>query len=57
MYVVENGIAKQRKVKTGLVSDLETEILEGVNVGDKVILNPSAAIKDGVKVMTKGGKE
>ncbi|HBT49540.1 MAG: Membrane-fusion protein [Caldanaerobacter subterraneus] len=57
VYVVENGIAKQRKVKTGLVSDLETEILEGVNVGDKVILNPSAAIKDGVKVMTKGGKE
>ncbi|MDI3518047.1 MAG: HlyD family secretion protein [Caldanaerobacter sp.] len=57
VYVVENGIAKQRKVKTGLVSDLETEILEGANVGDKVILNPSAAIKDGVKVMTKGGKE
>ncbi|MEQ2129130.1 efflux RND transporter periplasmic adaptor subunit [Caldanaerobacter subterraneus KAk] len=57
VYVVENGIAKQRKVKTGLTSDLETEILEGANVGDKVILNPSAAIKDGVKVMTKGGKE
>lgn len=57
VYVVENGIAKQKKVKTGLVSDLETEIISGVNVGEKVILNPTSSIEDGTKVSVKGGKD
>lgn len=57
VYVVENGIAKQKKVKTGLASDLETEIISGVNVGEKVILNPTSSIEDGTKVSVKGGKD
>jgi len=57
VYVVENGIAKQRKVKSGLVSDLETEIIKGVNVGEKVILNPTSSIEDGTKITIKGGKD
>lgn len=57
VYVVENGIAKQRKVKSGLVSDLETEIIKGVNVGEKVILNPTSSIEDGTKIIIKGGKD
>lgn len=57
VYVVENGIAKQKKVKTGLASDLETEIISGINVGEKVILNPTSSIEDGTKVSVKGGKD
>ncbi|AEM78599.1 efflux RND transporter periplasmic adaptor subunit [Thermoanaerobacter wiegelii] len=57
VYVVENGIAKQKKVKTGLAFDLETEIISGVNVGEKVILNPTSSIEDGTKVSVKGGKD
>ncbi|MBE3592474.1 MAG: efflux RND transporter periplasmic adaptor subunit [Thermoanaerobacter sp.] len=57
VYVVENGIAKQKKVKTGLVSELETEVISGVNIGEKVILNPTSSIEDGTKVSVKGGKD
>ncbi|HCD09138.1 MAG TPA: efflux RND transporter periplasmic adaptor subunit, partial [Thermoanaerobacter sp.] len=45
------------KVKSALDSDLETEITSGVNVGEKVILNPTSSIEDGTKVSVKGGKD
>ncbi|WAM33687.1 efflux RND transporter periplasmic adaptor subunit [Caldicellulosiruptor morganii] len=56
VYVVENNVAKQREVKLGLSSDLETEILDGVNVGEEVILNPNSSIQDGTKVRVKGSE-
>ncbi|ACM61651.1 HlyD family secretion protein [Caldicellulosiruptor bescii] len=55
VYIVENGVAKQRKVEVGLSSDLETEIKSGVAVGEKVILNPNSSIQNGTKVKEKGG--
>lgn len=57
VYVLEGDIAKEREVKTGIQSDREVEIKEGINKGDRVILNPSAAVRDGVKVVeASGGK-
>lgn len=53
VYVVENGVAKQREIKVGLSSDLETEILDGVSPGEVVILNPNSSIQDGTKVKEK----
>jgi HlyD family secretion protein len=55
VYIVENGVAKQRNVEVGLSSDLETEIKSGVAVGEKVILNPNSSIQNGTKVKEKGG--
>jgi len=55
VYIVENGVAKQRKVEVGLSSDLETEIKSGVAAGKKVILNPNSSIQNGTKVKEKGG--
>ncbi|ADQ45186.1 efflux transporter, RND family, MFP subunit [Caldicellulosiruptor kronotskyensis 2002] len=55
VYIVENGVAKQRKVEVGLSSDLETEIKSGVAAGEKVILNPNSSIQNGTKVKEKGG--
>ncbi|WPX08666.1 efflux RND transporter periplasmic adaptor subunit [Anaerocellum danielii] len=57
VYVVENGVAKQREVKPGLSSDLETEVLDGVSVGEEVILNPNSSIQDGTKVKVKGSEK
>ncbi|WAM31842.1 efflux RND transporter periplasmic adaptor subunit [Caldicellulosiruptor naganoensis] len=56
VYVVENGVAKQREVRLGLSSDLETEVLDGVSVGEEVILNPNSSIQDGTKVKVKGSE-
>lgn len=50
IYVLEGDIAKEKQVKTGIQSDTEIEIKEGINKGDKVILNPSASITDGIVV-------
>lgn len=58
IYVVEGDKAKEKEVKLGIQSDIEAEVLEGLNEGDKIIINPSASIKDGatVKEITEGGK-
>lgn len=53
VYVYKNGIAHKRKVITGTELDLETEIVRGLQKGEKVILNPSKKIKDGVRVKIK----
>lgn len=50
IYVLQGDSAKEKQVKTGIQSDTEIEIKEGINKGDKVILNPSASITDGIVV-------
>lgn len=50
VFVVENGVAKKKEIKTGVKSDIESEATEGVKEGEKVILNPSNAIDNGTKV-------
>jgi HlyD family secretion protein len=58
VYVVEGDKAVERTVTLGLQSEMEAEVLEGVKEGEKVILNPVAAIKEGslVKENTEVGK-
>lgn len=46
-----NGTVTQKSVKLGLQSEFDVEILDGVSVGEKVILNPGATIADGIKVV------
>lgn len=46
-YIMVENKAIEKAIKLGLQSDMEVEIIEGLNEGDKVILNPTAAIKDG----------
>lgn len=50
LYTVENGIVKEHEVLLGLQSDLEVEVKSGISEKDKVILNPSASIREGIKV-------
>lgn len=51
VYVVEDNVAKERTVTTGLQTATEIEILTGIKAGEKVILNPSTQIKDGITVV------
>lgn len=50
VYIVENGTAKRVDVKIGIVSNDMMEIKEGISKEDKVILNPTDEIFDGVEV-------
>lgn len=50
-YVVENGVVVRRDVVTGISSDTDIEIVEGLNEGDQVITEISAAIVEGAAVV------
>lgn len=56
VYVVINGVVETKTIKTGLGSDLEFEIVEGLNEGDVIVTNPSLNIKEGTKVAGKVNK-
>ena len=50
VFVVEQGRAVLRLIKTGRASGARIEILSGVNAGEKVVLAPPAALRDGSPV-------
>ncbi|SFG72908.1 HlyD family secretion protein [Desulfotomaculum arcticum] len=50
VYVVENGTAGERKVETGLDTELFTEIKSGLKEGETVIVGPAGNLKDGDKI-------
>lgn len=50
VFLVENRVAHQHKVKVGRQNGLEAEILEGLSEGDLVVLHPSDQIQDDVKI-------
>lgn len=50
VYVVEGDKAVEKSVKTGIQSDMEMQIMEGINKGEKVIPNPANTITNGVLV-------
>lgn len=58
VYIVEENVAREKKVTIGTQSDTEIQITQGIKNGDKVILNPSTSIKEGsiVKEATEQNK-
>jgi len=55
VYIINGDKAKEVAVKIGTESDTEIQIAEGLKSGDKVILNPSTSITDGVLVKEAAG--
>ncbi len=49
-YVIAEGRAQLRTVKTGRTSGTEIEVLEGLKDGDEVILYPGDRVADGTRV-------
>ena len=49
-YVDDNGAARETKVKIGKNNGISAQVLEGLQMGEKVILHPPDNIKEGVKV-------
>ena len=50
-YVVQDGVAERRPIKTGAVSVREIEILEGLREGDQVVISDTDEFKDAARVM------
>ena len=61
VFVIENGVAKKKEVKTGISNDTYIEITEGLNEGDEVVKGSFKAInkdlEDGVKIKIDNEKK
>jgi HlyD family secretion protein len=53
VFAVEGGRARRRTVEIGHRNQTEVEILQGLTVGQQVILHPSNQLKDGMRVRTQ----
>jgi HlyD family secretion protein len=56
IFIVENNKAVQRFVKTGLETDFDVQVLEGIKVDEQYVKNPPSTLKDGDPVKQSGGK-
>ncbi|MGB5890016.1 MAG: hypothetical protein WBH75_08585 [Thermoanaerobaculia bacterium] len=62
VFVVEEEVARQRAVETGLSDETHVEILTGLEVGEKVVTGPYRSLKelddgDPVKLRKQGDDE
>lgn len=53
LFAVTEGKAELRKVRVGPSNGVETQILEGLREGDRVIVHPSDKVKDGIAVISR----
>ena len=51
VFVVnEENILEERVVEVGITSDFDAEIIAGISENERVVVNPSLMLKDGMKV-------
>ncbi len=50
LYVVSKGTARMRKVKIGLEQGQRVQIVEGIAIGEEVVVSGNLNLKDGTKV-------
>ncbi len=50
VYIYDSDVIEKREIKTGISKNETTEILSGLNAGDKVVDKPSDRLNDGMKV-------
>ncbi|MCR4434579.1 MAG: HlyD family efflux transporter periplasmic adaptor subunit [Clostridiales bacterium] len=61
VYVAEGKdnamVMRERRVKLGISSELNAEVLEGLKEGDTVILDPQPSFKDGARIKISKNEE
>jgi HlyD family secretion protein len=50
VFVVDEGRARLRAVTVGLRNDLEAQVTDGLDEGDRVIVHPSDRVREGIRV-------
>jgi len=53
IYVVQDGKAARRTITLGQRNSLEAEVLSGVQQGERIIVHPSDAVQDAVRVTAR----
>lgn len=53
VYVLQNGHVKLTSVKLGITNDTSVEVTSGLKAGQKVVDNPSAALRNGEAVKAR----
>ncbi len=51
-FKVTGGQVGRVALKIGLMNDYQAEVMEGLEVGDRVVIAPEAALSEGLKVIT-----
>jgi RND family efflux transporter MFP subunit len=49
-YVIQEGKAVQRKIKTGLENKKQIQVVEGLSVGDALVVAGNEKLKDGIEI-------
>jgi HlyD family secretion protein len=50
VFVESEGLAVQRRVNVGRNNGIYAQILEGLQPGERVVVNPSDSVRDGVRI-------
>ena len=53
IFRIEEGRARLRPITVGAMTDKDAEVLRGLSQGDQVVVFPSDAVKDGVRVAAR----
>jgi len=53
VYVEEAGVAKSRAVRLGIIEADRIQVLEGLSVGDRLIVNGHRMVEEGMKVIAR----
>lgn len=56
VYVVKDSVVQQKIVTTGISNEKATEVISGLNEGEKLVVMGQELLKDGVKVMVQKPK-
>lgn len=56
VFIVDDkNIIREKKIKTGIISGLKLEVLDGLKEGEKVVIDPQPNLKDGAKANISEG--
>ena len=50
VYVIEEGIARQKEVELGIIQDERIEILAGLSIGQEIVVSGNQELEDGLEV-------
>jgi multidrug efflux pump subunit AcrA (membrane-fusion protein) len=54
VFVVQDGTANLRKVRTGIESENRVQVIEGIESGEQVVVRGNETLKNGMKVTISG---
>ncbi|MCC5912277.1 MAG: efflux RND transporter periplasmic adaptor subunit [Clostridiaceae bacterium] len=54
VFVVREGLLHKVEVQTGIESDFDVEIIDGLQEGDEIVANPSVSLQEGDTVIING---